>query len=97
MSAKGLKLEEEESVQQATFQIFLKKHTDSARLDHSAIQTLFDPKIVTLTTALISEISLTLGRQLNSYFVESLTVSLEIFLSRICLGKTFGTAREFGI
>ncbi|MEB6052947.1 PRD domain-containing protein [Enterococcus gallinarum] len=96
MSAKGLKLEGEESVQQATFKSFLEKHTDSARLDHSAIQTLFDPKIVTLTTALISEISLTLGRQLNSYFVESLTVSLEIFLSRICLGRHLEQQENLG-
>jgi activator of the mannose operon (transcriptional antiterminator) len=86
MTTKGLKLEAEESVQQATFKSFLEKYTDSARLDHAAIQSLFEPKIVALTATLISELSLTLGRQLNSYFVESLTVSLEIFLSRICLG-----------
>ncbi|MCC4044845.1 BglG family transcription antiterminator [Enterococcus gallinarum] len=87
MTANGLKFNEAESVQQSTFKAFLEKYTDSARLDHSAIQSLFEPRIVELTTALISEISLTLGRQLNSYFVESLTVSLEIFLSRICLGS----------
>lgn len=86
MTSSGIVLDAEESSQQRVFKSMLDFYIDTSLIDVPTIQTVFEEKNVVLVTRFVSELSVSLGRQLNSYFVDSLTFSLEIFLARAKLG-----------
>ncbi len=86
MTPNGLQLIAAETVCQRTFKAFLEKTLDFPSVDVFSVQKLFDDKNVQLVARFVAELSLSIGRQLNSYFVESLEFSLEIFLARLQKG-----------
>jgi len=86
MSHSNLILDSDESSRQRVFKSMLDHFIDSSNLDAPAIQSIFQEKTVALVSGFVSDLAVSLGRPLNSYFVDSLLFSLEIFLSRAQLG-----------
>jgi activator of the mannose operon (transcriptional antiterminator) len=83
LTSAGLQLDTVESIKQRTFKAFLEEYIDSANANSPSVQGLFSPQIIELTRTLLSEMLQAIGRQLNNYFIESLTFSLAIFIARI--------------
>lgn len=83
----GLQLTARESSQQSLFKSFLDHSIETGTNQRASIASLFDARVVELTEDFISEMSNAIGRQINHYFIDSLTMSLEIFLSRLLIDK----------
>ena len=79
-------LDSDECSRQRVFKALLDHYIDNSNLDAPAIQSIFQEKTVALVSRFVSDLAILLGRPLNSYFVDSLLFSLEIFLSRAQLG-----------
>ena len=79
-------LDSDECSRQRVFKSLLDYYIDNSNLDAPAIQSIFQEKTVALVSRFVSDLAILLGRPLNSYFVDSLLFSLEIFLSRAQLG-----------
>lgn len=83
ITTQGLQLSGPESQRQSIFKEYLDQYLATENAPASSVQTLFSQEIVTLTNKFITEIMTAIGRQINEYFLESLAISLEIFLSRL--------------
>lgn len=82
MTETGLVLEAAESARQRVFKNLLDYYLDLAKIDVPTIQKLFKPEHVIVVETFVSELSVSIGRQINSYFVDSLKISLAILLAR---------------
>ncbi|PQF20809.1 BglG family transcription antiterminator [Enterococcus mundtii] len=85
VTSHGLQLIADESVQQNAFKSFLEPYMETEGSQHTSIPSLFDDRIIDLTEHFIYGMIQQIGRQINNYFVESLSLSLQIFLSRLLL------------
>ena len=88
MTPAGLILETEESSRQRVFKAMLDYYIYTSSMDVQAIQGIFDEPTVSLVSGFVSDLSGALDHQLNSYFVDSLKLSLEILLGRIKSGHS---------
>ncbi|WP_086349196.1 BglG family transcription antiterminator [Candidatus Enterococcus clewellii] len=94
MTDRGVVLDTTESVRQRVFKSMLDFFIESSSIDTKAIQSVFDENNVRLVTCFVSDLSVALDHQLNSYFVDSLKISLEILLGRVQKGAHIEPQKE---
>lgn len=87
MTTSGLKLTSVESAAQNVFKSFLEKYTDAKASENLLVSNLFDSKVLDLTKKFVSDMTQTIGHPVNNYSIESLKLSLRIFLSRLLIDK----------
>ncbi len=87
MTTSGLKLTSVESAAQNVFKSFLEKYTDAKASENLLVNNLFDSKVLDLTKKFVSDMTQTIGHPVNNYSIESLKLSLRIFLSRLLIDK----------
>lgn len=81
-----LQLFANESEKQKIFKIFCEKLIASGKIDLNTIDCLFSKEVRNVTKSIVEEIVKKLSHSINNYFIHSLEITFNIFLSRICLG-----------